>query len=322
MGKFEDRLKTQKGCAEKYRADAKRKELHDFRKSEQKAMQMIRYHRTAKGVTLEALFATIDTNKDDKVSEDEFKAFFETCEKEPLARPKMMHIPIANKKKTEEDGEAKQEEKKDEGPEKTQAPPAEDLAKLFASWDEDGGGAIPKERFLAYCRVYMKVVADTVITEGSEVKEAKQIRRLEVTELVEIIEGPMDVNLDDDKKVERVRVKVAKDGLEGWCTIAGTGGTKYFKEGGYMWKVKQDTILTHAFELDLEAKEGEDSVEKKLDSATIRKVKANELLEIREWPKKDDKGLTRMRCKVLTDGLLGWVTTISNAGTVFVEATN
>merc|ERR1712194_685843 len=46
--KFEDRLKTQKGCAEKYRADAKKKELQDFRKSEQKAMQMIRYHRTAR----------------------------------------------------------------------------------------------------------------------------------------------------------------------------------------------------------------------------------------------------------------------------------
>merc|ERR1712060_332424 len=88
-------------------------------------------------------------------------------------------------------------------------------------------------------------------------------------------------------------------------------------DGGELFKVVKETIMTPTFELDSAA---DKEVSKKVKDPT-RKLKDGELLEVREWPKLEEKsGLTRMKCKAMTDGSVGWVTTIGNAGTVFVVA--
>merc|ERR1712176_1279230 len=99
-----------------------------------------------------------------------------------------------------------------------------------------------------------------------------------------------------------------KDEIEGWVTLSGNSGTMFLEEGGNLFKVVKDTILTPEFELDAGA-----------DKAT-KKLKQGDVLEVREWPKKEDKSeLLRMKCKVSSTGSVGWVTTVGNQGNVYVE---
>merc|ERR1711966_367403 len=139
-------------------------------------------------------------------------------------------------------------------------------------------------------------------------KENKTFRRMEVNEVVEVLEGPVK---DEEAGVMRVRVVAMKDGVEGWASLKGNQGTVYLKDGGYSFKVVKETIMTAGFELDAAPPKVKDPT---------RKLKDGEMLEVREWPKLEEKsGLTRMKCKAKSDGLVGWVTTVGNAGTVFVS---
>jgi len=53
---------------------------------------------------------------------------------------------------------------------------------------------------------------------------------------------------------------------------------------------------------------------------TTRKLREGELLEVYEWPRKEEKsGLLRMKAKVKGDGAVGWVTTEGNQGTAYCE---
>merc|ERR1712060_259008 len=122
---------------------------------------------------------------------------------------------------------------------------------------------------------------------------------------------------EDSSQVNRVHAKVMKDGIEGYITVAGTQGSIFLEDGGSVFKVKQETILTDSFELMTDA--AKDSARKLKD--TTRKLKPNELVDVYEWPKKEEKsGLMRMRCKAKSDGACGWATTVGNEGKVFMEA--
>merc|ERR1719203_54586 len=105
-----------------------------------------------------------------------------------------------------------------------------------------------------------------------------------------------------------------RDDLEGWATVTGNQGTIFLREGGNLFKVVKDTILTDTFGLTAD----KESSRKLKD--TTRKVKEGEVLEVYEWPRKEEaSGLTRMKAKVKSDGAVGWVTTTGNQGTVFAE---
>jgi len=57
-----------------------------------------------------------------------------------------------------------------------------------------------------------------------------------------------------------------------------------------------------------------------IKSKTHRRLDVGEVVEGLDAPKKDDAvGVTRMRCKAVTDGLEGYVTIAGNQGTVFLE---
>merc|ERR1712129_51506 len=101
----------------------------------------------------------------------------------------------------------------------------------------------------------------------------------------------------EDSGVERVFVKTMKDGLEGWATVEGNDGSKFLEEGGNLFKVVKETILTEAFELDFEETTGT----KKL-KALSRKLKIGETVEALVWPEKQEKSeLTRMKCRAKSD---------------------
>merc|ERR1719215_1704139 len=126
----------------------------------------------------------------------------------------------------------------------------------------------------------MKVARESVLTSALSIKESETLRRLEVGEIVEVLLGPMNEGRVD---VQRVKCKAMKDGLEGFTSVRGNQGSEFLREGGAMWKVVGETILTSEFELD-----GGDK------DAKTRKMKVGEFVEVREWPAKEEKsGLLR-----------------------------
>merc|ERR1712137_1007795 len=119
-------------------------------------------------------------------------------------------------------------------------------------------------------------------------------------------------------EVKRVHVKLMKDDVEGWVTPVGNQGTVFLQERALMMKVVKETILTSAFAI-VGTDESKEETRKLKDST--RKLKVGELLEVREWMKKDESsGLMRMKVKAKSDGQLGWATATGSTGQVFLEA--
>jgi len=293
MNRFDQRLLKVSTLCAKFREDAKKKEAEEINVLEKAVVKMLKYHQRTRDLTNEDLFAAVDADKDGKINESEWLAFFKDCEKEP---------------KVEKDEAKDGEEAKDGAVE----PSAEDLSRVFATLDEEEEGSVSKERFINLVRVFMKVAQDTVITSGASIKESKTLRRLDPGEVIELLRGPID---EGTVKVMRVFAKAMQDDLEGWITVSGNQGTTFLEEGGNVFKVVTETILTDCFELS-----GSNASAAKKVKDTTRKLKVGEMVEVRVWAKKEEKsGLMRMKCKCRSDGATGWVTTVGNQGTVFLE---
>jgi len=188
----------------------------------------------------------------------------------------------------------------------------EQLSRLFSYLDEEGAGRISREVFLRLMRMYMKVVKETIMTLGMSIKDKQAIRRLDVNEVVEVLDGPLKETSYD---VLRIRAKALRDGETGWITMKGNQGSVFLVEGGNLFKVVKETIITEAFELN-----GDTADLKSLLKDDRRKLKEGTVLEVQEWPKIEEKsGLTRMKGKVRSSGSIGWVTTISSSGETFLE---
>lgn len=305
----------------KSREDAKKKEVAELETLKELALKMLRYHKCTKKLSSDELFAAIDNNSDGRIEESEFLKFFGSCERLPAEVKK-------EDAKEDKDGEVKDEDAKEEAKEEDgvqkffscrsvahledNGKPAEkDLSKLFNYLDEDDEGFLSKAVFTRLSRHFMKVIKDAVITDQMGLKDGKTIRRLESHEVVEVLAGPEN---EGSVKVIRVQCKAMKDGLEGWVTIAGNEGSIFLAEGGNMFKVIKETILTDSLEVG-EPKEGDEKPKTK-----PRKLKEGELLEVREWPSKHEgSGLTRMMCKAMSDSRIGWATTLGNTGIAFID---
>jgi len=70
------------------------------------------------------------------------------------------------------------------------------------------------------------------------------------------------------------------------------------------FKVVKGTVLSETFDV---------------KSKTKRRLVVDEVVEVIEGPKKDDVGLSRVRCASTSDSVEGWVTIAGNQGTVFLE---
>merc|ERR1712039_874797 len=90
---------------------------------------------------------------------------------------------------------------------------------------------------------------------------------------------------------------------------------KFVMECAGQFKCVKETILTDCFDLSEEKKGSTRTLHQ-----TTKKLAVGDIVEVREWPRKEENsGLTRMKCRVKSDGRIGWATTLGNAGAVFLQ---
>lgn len=304
MGRMDSRLSRATNLSSRFREQASRKRGTELEKLRTAALRVIRHNQRVKNLTKGQLFELFDKNGDGEIDEQEFIGFFEDAEKEIDEQEFIGSAEEADK------AAAPASPREKPAAEVVDLPP-EALSRLFPGFLEEGCVTISQEVFLRVVRLFYKVVKETAMTESKAIKDSKTLRRLELNEVVEVLEGPV---REDAAEVMRIRAKAMRDDLEGWATVTGNQGTVFLREGGGLFKVVKETILTETFGLIAD----KESTRKLKD--TTRKVKEGEVLEVYEWPKKEEtSGLTRMKAKVKSDGAVGWVTTTGNQGAVFAE---
>jgi len=255
-------------CA-KFRAEASKKNQAELEKLRSAGLSCIWHHQGVKKLSRDDMYKVFDSKKKGKVEEGKFVQFFETC-------------------KMKEDAERMSED---------------DAERLFKYLVAGGADHLTKEQFLNMIRRFMKVLKASVLTNEVSTK-SKPLRRLVEGEVLECLTGPQ--NAEED--IPRIKVKAMSDDVEGWVTPVGNRGTTFIEDGGNMFKVVKETILTGSFVI------GGDTKTKD------RKLKVGELVEAREWARKEDvSGLMRMKVRVKSDGQIGWVTSLGNTGVVFLE---
>jgi len=116
--------------------------------------------------------------------------------------------------------------------------PEDDLKRLFKQLAEDGE-SIPKDNFIYWIQHFMKVVKDIVVTDTLNTESCTTIRRLELNEIAEVLEGP---ERDDNQGLLRMRVKLLNDDIEGWVTLSGNLGTDFLEDIVLVMKVKKETF--------------------------------------------------------------------------------
>jgi len=179
---------------------------------------------------------------------------------------------------------------------------AEHVKLLCRHIDTDGIG---RRRFQAFVQQYYVVVKSIAITNVFEIKDAKTIRKAELEEVIEVMEGP---RKDEKLGVERVRGKSLVDGAEGWISLKGNQGTPFLEEVEKpYYSCKLDVNLENEFKV-----EG--------DAGLVRTLGADEVIELIQGPKKIEfePGL-RVRGKATSDDAAGWFTARDKTGAIFAE---
>lgn len=243
----------------------KAKETREVDTCEKKVLAMLKHHQKAKSLSLEEMFKAVSKGDEEKVEKDAFLSFLTTCEKE-------------------------------EGAE-TFGP--SELSTYFDSLDSEKEGFISKEHTLMLIRTLKKVIKETTLTDGPDVSSAAIVAKLEVGDVVELLSEP-----SEQGEMVRATCRSMRDGSEGWVTLKGNQGSTHLTDGGLLWRVQKETVLTEAFE--------------ETDAEADRKLRPGELIEVREWMRKDESGVMRMKCRAKMDGKVGWVTVVGNTGIVYL----
>jgi len=181
---------------------------------------------------------------------------------------------------------------------------AEEHAKLVCRKIE--APSISKRSFLAFVQRYYVVTAAVAITGEFEITKAKTIRKAEIDEIFEILEGPTS---DEKLGLNRVRGRSLVDSTEGWLSIKGNQGSIFLKETE---KPFYTVFGTDEVPLGPSFKVGE--------GEPVRMLKSGEVMEMLEGPKKETfpPGL-RAKCQALSDKATGWFSIRDKQGTVFAE---
>lgn len=162
-------------------------------------------------------------------------------------------------------------------------------------------GGICKRKFLNFLQKYFSVVKAIAMTDEFDINKAKTIRKAEVDEIVEVLEGP---RKDEKLGLTRIRCRSLVDSLEGWVTVQGNQGTPFLKE------VEKPYYVCNA-EVPLDG----DS------SGNSRTLKPDEVLELLEGPRTQAVARTvRIRVTTGPEKVSGWLTVKDKHGTVFAQA--
>eukprot|EP00933_Yihiella_yeosuensis_P000211 TRINITY_DN10033_c1_g1_i2.p1 TRINITY_DN10033_c1_g1~~TRINITY_DN10033_c1_g1_i2.p1 ORF type:complete len:586 (-),score=170.43 TRINITY_DN10033_c1_g1_i2:92-1588(-) len=161
---------------------------------------------------------------------------------------------------------------------------------------------IVKDRFLELVRLFYKCVKATVIAEEISIK-SKTVRRLDVGEVLEVLEGP---TTEEGSDIQRVKCKSTQDQATGWVTLCGNQGTPFLEPGGNFYTCVKETLITDGLSVQ--------------DSKTVRRINKGEVVEVLEFHKKDESAdVQRIKGKAKSDGAQGWITVCSGSGTAFLE---
>lgn len=147
--------------------------------------------------------------------------------------------------------------------------------------------------FLAEQGRHQHYVCKTAIamTDNQNIKTCKVLRKLEVGEIVRVLEGP---EVDKDSSVSRIKAVATKDSLEGWVTVKGNAGTVYAEEAPSLYTVLQEVPLQRSF-----STEGAEQ---------IRALAKDEAIEVLEGPKEEVlEPVLRFKGRALADSAVGWV---------------
>merc|ERR1712129_165720 len=102
-----------------------------------------------------------------------------------------------------------------------------ELAKLICQKLEADG--ISKDTFIKYVVIYYKVVKAIVFTDALDLAKCKTVRRGDVGEIIEVLEGPVRDETNDMTRV-RGRSTVGDKVTEGWVTVSGSKGTAFLEK--------------------------------------------------------------------------------------------
>jgi len=130
-----------------------------------------------------------------------------------------------------------------------------------------GKEGMTRPAFFKAVQEYATCIREVAMTEGFTISSSSTVRKIQTSELVEVLAGPEE---DEESKVRRVRCRALKDAAEGWVTIKGNQGTAFLKP-----REKPFLVASSATEL-REASGAE---------ASIRSLEAGEKLELLEGPR-------------------------------------
>jgi len=165
---------------------------------------------------------------------------------------------------------------------------------------------ISEDDFTRFLRVYYKVVKTIVLSDSLYIEQSKQIRRMEVGEVMEVTQGP---TMDPSIGIYRILGRALMDGVTGWATIAGNQGATFLMPGLSLFKVKKEITLSEDLR-DMDA------------AKAVKTLEEGQMLEMIEWGRTSRSmlGITRIRARA-EDGSIGWATMSDNEGNVNLEPT-
>jgi len=130
-----------------------------------------------------------------------------------------------------------------------------------------------------------------VITTAFDITEGKALRRLEVGETLQILEGPTE---DSIRSLTRIKAKAKNDGKEGWVTMKGNQGTAYVEETSRHYVCQRPVALESRFQT---------------GTPLVRHLEEGEVFEAVEEPSTEKReGPKRMKGRNIATGTVGWFT--------------
>eukprot|EP00929_Paragymnodinium_shiwhaense_P031484 TRINITY_DN1761_c1_g1_i8.p1 TRINITY_DN1761_c1_g1~~TRINITY_DN1761_c1_g1_i8.p1 ORF type:complete len:1093 (+),score=350.88 TRINITY_DN1761_c1_g1_i8:75-3353(+) len=279
--RYELRLNRMRNLNKKLRARVVERKHEMQKAARDKLLKVLKYNQKTKELSEEDFFKAVNGKADGAITETQFLKWFDGADK-------MAKNPAAA----------------DDTPAEEVTLTKEELKAAFGCLVDDGKKTISKDKFLRLVRVFMKVIKETALTADLNIQSTETVRRLEMNEILEVIEGPV---TETELGISRVRVKTTKDEKEGWATVLGNAGTPFLEVCKHSFKVVKEAVMTSSFD-ELEA-------EGKNNAVTL---KVGEVLDVLQWPKKHDSGNVRLQGQARKGGSSGWFTVINSDGTSFL----
>jgi hypothetical protein len=186
--------------------------------------------------------------------------------------------------------------------------PRDAVVRWFGQLNGDSTEKIEARDLERLVRVCYKVVNPVAMNDklNASDSETSAVRRLQVDDVLELCGDGAEE--DTATGVMRIHARCLSGGSEvGYVTVKSNQGTVFIETGGALFIVIEETSLR-------------DSSGSQSNSEASRKLKKGEILEVLEFPRKDEaSGATMTKVKAQSDGAVGWTTSLSSQGQAFLK---